>query len=182
MEEKDEALCSLYGSECRFVRFRNMTGRPIRVSSRLQLLHLGHQAWCSSRLLLPGAVATWRFLGEDTGQPELSSLSILPDPYTLSRTNSYTWTAAFLDSTDQEQPRFGDKPGTLSLKALRELGPGEEEEVVVRRRGMVGLATLCRDTLVVADGEAARVAEKVQNLQPSDLPNSLKKELLTLLR
>ena len=182
MEERAEALCSLYGSQCRFVRFRNQTGRPIRVSSRLQLVHLGHQAWCSSRLLLPGSVATWRFLGEDTGQPVLATLSILPDPYTLSRDNSYTWTATFLDSTDQEQIMFGDKPGTLNLKTLRELGPGEEEEVVVRRSGVVGLATLSRDALVMADGEGAHVAEKVENLQPSDLPDALKKELLTLLR
>merc|ERR1719347_616116 len=104
MEEEEEdpnaLLCDLFGSDSRFVDFHNLTGRPVRVTSRLELYRLSHQAWSTSRVILPGETQVWRFLG-DIPVPVMAFLSLLPDSYSLARENSYIWSAAFLDSKEE---------------------------------------------------------------------------------
>ena len=48
-----------------------------------------------------------------------STLSLLPDPYILARENSFTWSAEFVDRTEEEAGlRFDLAPGPLRLRSL----------------------------------------------------------------
>ena len=47
-------------------------------------------------------------------EPAMAVLSLLPDPYTLARENSYVWTAHFVDSTEDASVLFNRKLGPLS--------------------------------------------------------------------
>jgi len=174
--EQEDPLCSLFGSDSRFVRFTNDSGRPVRVTSRLQLDRLPNQAWSTTRLLLPGTDTTWRFLGDDMPEPAMAVLSLLPDPYTLARENSYVWTAHFVDSTEDASVLFNRKAGPLDLNSMKVLGPGERQEVVLQREeGIASLASLARDLL-------ARLQLKVSSLPDDHLPKTLKSGLLKLTR
>merc|ERR1712243_420677 len=69
-EEEDEVfLCKLFGDDGRFVEFINMTGRPIRLTSRLQMRNFSSMAWSTTIILPQGGKHLWRFLGES---PNLS--------------------------------------------------------------------------------------------------------------
>jgi len=172
--EQEDPLCSLFGTDSRFVRFINDTGRPIRVTSRLQIHRLPNQAWSTTRLLLPGTGTTWRFLGDDIPEPAMAVLALLPDPYTLARENSYVWTADFVDSTETADILFNKKSGSLDLSSMRVLNPGEKLEVVLQRKeGVASLASLARDLL-------ARLQLEVDNLPEDHLPGNLKRGLVKL--
>merc|ERR1712037_585364 len=77
-------------------------------------------------------MGTWRFLGDDMPEPAMAVLSLLPDPYTLARENSYVWTAHFVDTTEDASVLFNRKLGPLDLNSLKVLGPGERQEVVLQ--------------------------------------------------
>ena len=80
-----------------------------------------------------------------------STLSLLPDPYSLARENSFTWSAEFVDRTEEEDGlRFDLAPGPLRLRSLPELGPDQRHGVAIRRRGCAvsPLRKLAADTLV----------------------------------
>ena len=78
-------------------------------------------------------------------EPVMAVLSLLPDPYTLARENSYVWTAHFVDSTEDASVLFNRKPGPLDLNSMKLLGPGERQEVVLQREeGVASLASLAR--------------------------------------
>lgn len=177
--EEDPFLCRLFGDNSRFVDFKNLSGRPVRLTSRLELTRLRHQAWSSSRILTPGEGHTWRFLGDDVLQESaLAFLELLPDPYSLARDNSYLWTAGFLDTADRDRVTFDGKAGPLDLETLRELQPGERLEVVIRRQGqtVAPLSKLCLDRLV---RERRIPEEEVESLE---IPSSLRGQLARLSR
>ena len=78
-------------------------------------------------------------------EPAMAVLSLLPDPYTLARENSYVWTAHFVDSTEDASVLFNRKAGPLDLNSMKVLGPGERQEVVLQREeGIASLASLAR--------------------------------------
>ena len=54
----------------------------------------------------------------ETAQPSLSLLCLLPDPYSLARSNSYYWTAKFLDSDEDRQVRGDNLPENNSEQGL----------------------------------------------------------------
>lgn len=177
MEAGDEAkLCSLYGSQSRFVNFTNGTGRVVMLTSRLQLDRLRGQAWSTSRFLPPRSSCSWRFLGDDLAGPALAALSLLPDPWSLARENTYLWTCTFVDTAETQPVTFDGTQGPLDLQSLEELGPGETAGVVLRREGMASLATLCLDRIVTEFGGF------VEGLDSTDLPSVLKQQLLNLSR
>ena len=109
-------------------------------------------------------------------EPAMAVLSLLPDPYTLARENSYVWTAHFVDSTEDASVLFNRKLGPLDLNSLKVLGPGERQEVVLQREeGVASLASLARDLL-------ARLQLEVASLPDNHLPKTLKTGLLKLTR
>ena len=64
-EEEDEVfLCKLFGDDGRFVEFINMTGRPIRLTSRLQMRNFSNMAWSTTIIIPHDGKHLWRFLGE----------------------------------------------------------------------------------------------------------------------
>ena len=80
-----------------------------------------------------------------------STLSLLPDPYILARENTFTWSAEFVDRTEEEAGlAFDLAPGPLRLRSLPELGPDQRLGVAIRRRGCAvsPLRKLAADTLV----------------------------------
>jgi len=99
----------------------NNTGRPVILTSRLELYRLTHQSWSTSRLILPGDTQVWRFLGDTAPVPVMAFLSLLPDSYSLARDNSYKWTASFLDTQEEATITFDGVSGPLSMSSLRTL-------------------------------------------------------------
>lgn len=66
-EEEDEEepfLCKLFGDDGRFVEFLNLTGRPVRLTSRLQMENFSNMAWSTTILMQEGGKHMWRFLGK----------------------------------------------------------------------------------------------------------------------
>jgi len=121
--ETETYLCNIFGPEDRFVRFVNNTGRPVRLASELKMQSYANMTWSSTAIIHPFKTHPWRFLGDS---PNLSIyfLSLLPDPYKLARTNSYSWKVSFVDSETNSEILIGSQIGRLELSSLKELGPG----------------------------------------------------------
>ena len=111
---EDFYLCQMFGEDSRFVEFTNLTGRHVRLSGRLEVERLSNMAWTTSVIIDPGVTHVWRFLGGDDRQEDFSLLTLLPDPYLLALENSYTWTAEFIDTSEDETITFGNKCSPLS--------------------------------------------------------------------
>jgi len=176
-EEEDAAsfLCDLFGEDSRFVDFHNNTGRPVILTSRLELYRLTHQSWSTSRLILPGETQVWRFLGDTAPVPVMAFLSLLPDSYSLARDNSYKWSAAFLDTQEEATITFDGVSGPLSMSSLRTLEAGDRKGVVLHRDGqtVAPLLKLCQDRMVM-DGR--------HRLDTEDLPSTQRDQLHILSR
>merc|ERR1712083_1231314 len=156
------------GDDGRFVEFINLTGRPVRLTSRLQMENFSYMAWSTTIIIPQGGKHVWRFLGES---PNLSLyfLSMLPDPYLLARKNSYYWTVEYLDTLEEDSITFDDRMGTLRLDNIRELQAGETETVYLRREkeAVAPLRKLTLDKLVgvMPQTEGANWLEAPQTLQ-----------------
>ena len=150
--EEDFYLCKMFGEDCRFVevsvvdrkarynkvpifQFFNQTGREILLTSRLEIERLPNQAWSTNINISPSQSHVWRFLGDSQHQSDqLSYLTILPEPWNLSRDNLFSWTARFADSTEEDSIMFDQKTDKLQLQALPELGPKERLRVKLSRK------------------------------------------------
>ena len=62
-EEEEVYLCKLFGDDGRFVEFVNLTGRPVRLTSRLKLENFSNAAWYTTIIIPEGGKHVWRFLG-----------------------------------------------------------------------------------------------------------------------
>ena len=65
-EEETEKmyLCKLFGDDGRFVEFVNLTGRPVRLTSRLQVENFSNMTWSTTIIIPEGGKHVWRFLGD----------------------------------------------------------------------------------------------------------------------
>merc|ERR1739844_259574 len=88
-------------------------------------------SWSTSVIIEQGQKHKWRFL--DSPNLSLYFLSMLPDPYSLARRNSYYWTVEYLDTLEEDSITFDDRMGILRLDNIRELQAGETETVYLRR-------------------------------------------------
>ena len=61
--EEDLYLCQLFGDDGRFVEFINLTGRPVRLTGRLQMRSFSNMAWSTTIIITQGGRHVWRFLG-----------------------------------------------------------------------------------------------------------------------
>ena len=62
--EDDLYLCKLFGDDGRFVEFLNLTGRPVRLTSKLQVENFSNMVWSTTIIIPQGGKHMWRFLGE----------------------------------------------------------------------------------------------------------------------
>merc|ERR1711981_422632 len=174
-EEEEVFLCKLFGDDGRFVEFINLTGRPVRLTSRLQMENFSYMAWSTTFIIPQGGKHVWRFLGES---PKLSLyfLSMLPDPYLLARKNSYKWVAEYLDTKDQEGITFDNTEGPLMLDMLEEQLPLETITIRLRRKGEATpmLHKLAMDA-IVRNSTATELGSSME-----DIPRTLVEELLLL--
>jgi len=148
-EEEEVYLCKLFGDDGRFVQFVNLTGRPVRLTSRLHMENFSNMAWSTTIIIPEGGKHVWRFLG-DSQNLSLSFLSMLPDPYTLARRNSYRWTVEYIDSQEDDNITFDNKEGPLSLQTMNDILPRETTQVMLRRRhcDVAPLRKLAKDAIV----------------------------------
>merc|ERR1711892_1067160 len=174
-EEEEVYLCKLFGDDGRFFEFINLTGRPVRLTSRLQMENYSNMAWSTTIILPEGGKHVWRFLGES---PNLSLyfLSLLPDPYLLARRNSYKWTAEYLDTREEGGITFDNMEGPLRLDGLKELLPRETATVRLRRKeeAIAPLQKLAKDAIV---RNCVKTDEEGSWL---DIPRTLQAELMVL--
>ena len=150
LSSSDFYLCNLFGDDSRFVDFINMTGRHIRLAGRLELESLSSMAWTTEVIIAPRDLHVWRFLG-GRREDDLSLLSLLPDPYFLAKENSFTWTASFVDSSEEESLVFGESPDQLQLQSLPTLEPNQRHKINIRRQSspVSSLRKLASDSLVL---------------------------------
>ena len=47
-------LCDMFGEDSRFVEFKNLTGRFVRLSGRLEVESLANMSWTTSVIIDPG--------------------------------------------------------------------------------------------------------------------------------
>jgi len=130
MENKEDGqfLCDFFGQDCRFVKFINNTGRPLRLSSELVLVNNVNMKWTSSVNILPHSSYTWRFLGESSD----SVIScLLPDPYTVAFANQYRWSVTYLDNENSEPILIANKVNSIELKELEQIPPNGSKIVVI---------------------------------------------------
>ena len=77
----------------------------------------------------------FRFLGDAQHQSDqISYLTILPEPWSLSRDNRFSWSASLADHTEEEQVTFDQKTEILTLQSLPELKANERIRVHLRRK------------------------------------------------
>lgn len=176
-DEEEQYLCKLFGDECCFVTFFNETSRAIKLTSVLQMTGYSHMSWSTNAVIQPFQSFRWRFLG-DSPNMSLYFLSLLPDPYSLARRNSYIWTVSYLDTTETEPIKLNNKVWKLSLNDLKELGPGEETTVSITRESK-GVASLQK---VSSDYLANNYSLTNHQLQSLQLPRTLQFSLATLFR
>ena len=62
-DEEEVYLCKLFDDEGRFVEFVNLTGRPVRLTSRLQMESFSNMAWSTTIIIPDGIKHVWKFLG-----------------------------------------------------------------------------------------------------------------------
>jgi len=176
-EEEEQYLCKLFGDEGRYVNFVNQTSRPVKLTSQLQMTGYSHMSWSTNAIIQPFSSHRWRFLG-DSPNLSLYFLSLLPDPYSLARRNSYIWRVTYLDSSQTNKPLINKQEGTLDLKSLTELGPGDTEivEITAHSKGPASLQHL------VSDFIANTYDLTSQQMEPLELPKTLKLSLANLIR
>ena len=116
-------------------QFCNQTGRAVVLRSRLEIERLPNMAW-TSRINIPAQSShTWRFLGDSQHQSDqLSYLTILPEPWGLSRDNLFCWTASLADTTEEDSVTFDQKTEILRLQSLPELQANQRIRVNLRRK------------------------------------------------
>jgi len=138
--EEDFYLCKMFGEDCRFVEFVNQTGREIVLTSRLEIERFPNMAWSTKIPISPSQTHVWRFLGDAQHQSDqLSYLTILPEPWNLSRDNLFSWTASFADTTEEDSIIFDQKTEKLQLQTLPELGAKEAEQEPSRENELADL-------------------------------------------
>lgn len=176
-EEEEQYLCKLFGDEGRYVNFVNQTSRPVKLTSQLQMTGYSHMSWSTNAIIQPFSSHRWRFLG-DSPNLSLYFLSLLPDPYSLARRNSYTWSVSYIDSSQTNKPTINNQEGTMDLKSLKELGPGETETVDITRepKGPARLQQL------VSDHIANIYDLTAQQIETFELPVTVKLSLTNLIK
>ena len=108
-------------------------------------------AWSTKIIISPSQAHVWRFLGDSQHQSDqLSYLTILPDPWNLSRDNNFSWTARFADSTEEDSIVFDGKTEKLKLQTLPELGAKERLRVKLSRKStlVTSLRKLAADKII----------------------------------
>ena len=108
-------------------------------------------AWTTKIIIAPSQSHVWRFLGDSQHQTDqLSYLTILPEPWNLSRDNLFSWTARFTDSTEEDSITFDQKTEKLQLQALPDLGAKERHRVKLSRKSslVTSLRKLAADQLI----------------------------------
>jgi len=175
--EEDAYLCKLYGNDCRFVKFYNNTGRPVRLTSHLHMLNYANMRWSANATIQPNCSHLWRFLG-DAPNLSLYFLSLLPDPYKLALANSYSWTVSYIDTKQDPDILINSQEGRLQLQSLKELKPQEVVSVVIERKKKEPptLSELSLDQLSL---HMDLSSNHVDNLE---IPRSLKEKLLQVQR
>ena len=122
-------------------------------------------AWTTKLTIAPNSSHVWRFLGDSQHQSDqLSYLTILPEPWSLSRDNNFSWTASLADTTDEELVTFDQKTEILRLISLPELKPKERIRVNLRRKFslITSLRKLAADSVV---SNTALDEEKIEAMQ-----------------
>jgi len=176
MEKDRISLCSLYGTDGRFVKFLNMTGRTIVLSSRLRRPITGKCLWSAGIVIPNGESFTWKFLGESATIFEDYFL-VMPEPYLAARQQGLAWVAEYLDQAWLQDPgggpTFDTREGPLLLSSLPYLHHGDTVSVVIRRtdKSAPSLERLVGD-------RAVKEAIKID----SDIPHLVKKHLILLNR
>eukprot|EP00088_Acartia_fossae_P022543 TRINITY_DN23723_c0_g1_i1.p1 TRINITY_DN23723_c0_g1~~TRINITY_DN23723_c0_g1_i1.p1 ORF type:complete len:212 (+),score=17.22 TRINITY_DN23723_c0_g1_i1:87-722(+) len=179
VESENFRLCDMFGDNSRFVEFRNLTGRHIRLSGRLELETLAHMSWTTSVIVNPGDCYVWRFLAGSPGQDDVSLLSLLPEPYHLALENIFSWSAEYVDSSDEDGVTFNNIPGPLQLQSLPSLSANQRFSITMRRKlsPVPSLRRLSADCLVIKHLSKSS-SDIVETL---NIPRMLKKELFLLL-
>jgi len=175
--EEDFYLCKMFGEDCRFVEFYNQTGRVVRLESRLEIERFPNMAWSTNINIPPSQSHIWRFLGNSQHQSDqISYLTILPEPWSLSRENSFCWRASLADTTEEDQVTFDQKSEVLTLQSLPELNANERIRVNLRRK--CSLITSLRK--LAADKVISCLPLDEDKIEDMQIPRSLKMELSTL--
>jgi len=166
-------LCDMFGEDSRFVEFKNLTGRFVRLSGRLEVESLANMSWTTSVIVNPGETHKWRFLGGNR-QDDFTMLSLLPEPYLMSVENKFTWTAEYLDLDPVDGITFNNVPGCLRLKSLPLLNANQSSRVYIRRSGsqITNLRKLAADS-IITNGIMSSLGE-IEKLQ---IPRVLIREL-----
>ena len=161
---EDFYLCQMFGEDSRFVEFTNLTGRHVRLSGRLEVERLSNMAWTTSVIIDPGVTHLWRFLGGDDRQDDFSLLTLLPDPYLLALENSFTWTAEFVDTSEDEAITFDNKSSPLQLRSLPVLQSNDRAKVNLRRKSspVPPLRKLAADSFVL--NRSSSLEANIENL------------------
>jgi len=176
-DEEEPYLCKLFGTESRFIEFVNLTGRPVRLTSQLEMRNFANMRWSTRATIQPQASHTWRFLG-DSPNLSLYFLTLLPDPYKLAFSNKYRWTVEYLDEEADSKIRIHDQMGSLKLQDLEELGPGETTRVLIQNQDkeVCSLADILYDKISMTLGKGQ------QEVEATELPLSIKQKLNQLKR
>jgi len=171
----------MFGEDSRFVEFTNLTGRLLRLSGRLEVERMTNMAWTTSVIIDPGVTHVWRFLGGDDRQEDFSLLTLLPDPYLLALENSFTWTAEFIDSSEDDTIIFDNKSSPLHLRSLPILQSNDRAKISLRRKSspVPTLRRLAADSFVL--NKISKLASIEPNLENLNIPRILQTELFSLL-
>lgn len=182
-----EFRCENYGTDGRIIVFVNVTGRAVKLTSRLQIERYPHHCWSSWTFCLPFSSIRWRFHGEsDNSPPGLHFFLVLPEPYALAVNNTYRWTASYLDTRENEEIMFQDqtafeKCGPLNLRDLPAIPPGGIKTILLTRKDkmIAPLRSLAMDSVVFdpnirsRDDDEDLLDLKEKNVLPAQLVESL---------
>jgi len=174
-EEEDVFLCKLFGDDGRFVKFANLTGRTVRLTSRLQMENFLNMAWSTTIIIPEGGRHVWRFLGDSANVFE-DFLFLLPEPYNLARQNSFEWVVEYIDSQELDTVTFDFLEGPLRLNTMKTLQPQETSEVILRRkdRAVTPLNKLAKDVII------KKVTQSCEHISCMDFPKTLEEEVISL--
>ena len=135
------------------------------LTSRLEIERFPNMAWSTKIPISPSQTHVWRFLGDAQHQSDqLSYLTILPEPWNLSRDNLFSWTASFADTTEEDSIIFDQKTEKLQLQALPELGAKERLRVRLSRKSslVTSLRKLAADKIISHLGLDEAKIESIQ--------------------
>merc|ERR1719397_982233 len=134
-------------------------------------------AWTTKINIPPSQSHVWRFLGDSQHQSDqISYLTILPEPWKLSRENVFSWTASLADSSDEDCVTFDQKTEILKLESLPELQANQTIRVNLRRK--CSLITSLRK--LAADKIISHHRLDQAKIDVMQIPRQLKKELSCL--